>query len=136
MEELPAKACFLSSLAHAVPLRVFLQKHKTGLFFLMDAWWFLSKRFDAGKKTSGTVLLADCYQAVGICMLGKTWQEIFLELSISVTFSVSVQPLLIGFFGVGGWGRDRRVRVLQCGKWAGRSMAIPTFVDLHILATE
>lgn len=102
MEELPAKACFLSSLAHAVPLRVFLQKHKTGLFFLMDAWWFLSKRFDAGKKTSGTVLLADCYQAVGICMLGKTWQEIFLELSISVTFSVSVQPLLIGFFW--GWG--------------------------------
>ena len=69
-------------------------------------------------------------------MLGKTWQEIFLELSISVTFSVSVQPLLIGFFGGGGWGRDRRVRMLECGKWAGHSMAIPTFVDLHILATE
>lgn len=79
MEELPAKACFPSSLAHAVPLKVFLQKHKTGLFFLMDAWCFLSKRFDAGRKTSGTVLLADCYQAVGICMLGKTWQEFFLS---------------------------------------------------------
>lgn len=66
----------------------------------------------------------------------KDLARIFLELGISVTFSVSVQPLLIGLFGVGGWGRDRRVRMLECGKWAGHSMAIPTFVDLHILATE
>lgn len=49
---------------------------------------------------SDTLLLTDCCQAVGICMLEKAWQEMFLEFSVSVM--LSVQPLFVGFLGIGG----------------------------------